>query len=751
MEPASFVFILASTLAVGGLALGLRSLAHRRDRAGADALRRARAEGRDAPASLHPVINPSACIGTLSCIKACPEGDIIGMVDGAARLIEASNCIGHGRCALECPMDAIRLVMGDSERGVDLPEVDARFESGRAGVFVVGELGGMGLIQNAITQGLQAGATLAHDLASEGGDDSRDGADVVIVGAGPAGLAAAAALAQQGRSFVVLEQGRFGGAIASYPRQKIAMSARLQIPGFGAFGKKRLSKEELLEGLENVAERFDIRPRTETKVTAIEGEAGRFVVQTDRGPIRTRRVVLATGRRGSPRRLGVPGEDLAKVTYELIDPAQYEGSAVLVVGGGDAAIEAACMLAEATSARVTLSYRKPTFGRCRPANRERVQKLVDSGRIDARLPSEVKSVAEDHVILSAPDGDDSLENDYVIVNIGGELPLQFLEACGVPMKRHHGQEAVSSPAYRARVVGGKLEKTNDEKERAKTRRLNRLLFALGVAVTLALAAMGWEYYTLPKSARSSSPLHGSLRSSGVIGHGIGVFATAFMLLNFLYPLRKRLGFLKGTAPIHRWLSFHVFVGIMSPIGVAFHAAFQSNNTIATSTFLSLMVVVGTGLVGRFVYGLVPAEEGRTIDIGQLRAQLERLKASALDSVRDSRLGGEVANFIDGWARIEGENRPLFALAVGYPARAIAIRRDLGRVRRALPDRDGYRELAATAKTANRLRTQVEFYAGLRRFLSWWRVIHVSLALFLVVIMGAHIGVSLYLGYGWILF
>ena len=324
--------------------------------------------GEKIPLSLHPVIDPDICIGSLTCLKSCPEGDILGVVNGAARLIHGDHCIGHGRCAAECPVDAIKLVFGTSERGVDLPMVDQFFESSRPGVHIVGELGGMGLIKNAITQGIQVGNRLAQVTPRTGGEGV---VDVAIVGAGPAGMATALALRSAGRSFRVLEQGSVGGTIAQYPRQKVVMTEAVQLPLYGKFGKKLISKEELLETWKKVLEKGKIRIDEGVKVSGIEGSDGAFTVVTSHGPVRARKVVLATGRRGTPRKLGVPGEELTKVTYNLIDPEQYQGCSVLVVGGGDSALEAAIQLAESTDAQVCISYRGDSFGRVREANRKR--------------------------------------------------------------------------------------------------------------------------------------------------------------------------------------------------------------------------------------------------------------------------------------------------------------------------------------------------------------------------------------------
>ena len=416
------VLFVAVALLVGLIFLVTRSREHRRARATLDEAVRAELH---VPQSLHPVIDPDVCIGSGSCIQACPEGQILGLINGVATLVNASSCIGHGRCAAECPVSAIKLVFGSAERGVDLPEIDGSFETSRRGVYIVGELGGMGLIKNALTQGLQVAARVRAALGPAGrrgnGQSDVDLVDVAIVGAGPAGIAAAVGARAAGLSYALLEQETVGGAIAHYPRQKVVMTEAVNLPFHGKFGRPFMAKEDLLEALERVIADAGIEIHERAKVTSIDGPADDFLVTSSRGVLRARRVVLAIGRRGAPRKLGVPGEDLPKVTYRLIDPAQYEGKRVLVVGGGDSALEAAVMLAEQTSAEVGIVHRTPQFARGRALNRQKLETLRASGRVRAFMSSEVAAVEPAAVHLTTGGATTTIPNDFVIACLGGEV------------------------------------------------------------------------------------------------------------------------------------------------------------------------------------------------------------------------------------------------------------------------------------------------------------------------------------------
>lgn len=752
----SFPWLVAALSLVGLFAAGHVTVRRRRQARDAAALAAKREARQHVARSLHPVIDPDVCIGSLSCLKACPEGDILGVVNGAAHLVHADHCIGHGRCAAECPVGAIRLVFGSAERGVDLPEVDEWFESSRPGVHVVGELGGMGLIRNAIVQGLEVAERLAAVAP-------RDAGDVVVVGAGPAGLATALGLRAAGVPFRVLDQGTLGGSIAHYPRQKVVMTEPVELPIAGRFGKRLISKEELLAAWSRALAKGRVRVEEGTKVTGIDGEDGRFVVATDRGPIPAVKVVLATGRRGTPRRLGVPGEELPKVAYGLVDPEQYDGQRVLVVGGGDSALEAAIQLAERSRADVALAYRGDAFGRCREANRARVEALRTAGRVQLLLGTQVAAIRDGAVELAAGGRTATLDNDFVLVSIGGELPLEFLAKAGVSVRRYHGEAPAalgrapgSSPrshgrsasrdvpgvTARAALAGARADR---EAAARRRRRAVRLTYAaVGLALLVVLAWVGQDYYALARADRLRHAQHAALKPAGTWGHGVGIVATAFMLSNFLYAVRKRWRRLTGLGPISGWLDFHVFVGFMSPLVIAFHAAFQSNNGLASATAGSLAVVVGTGLVGRFIYGAVPTERGKSVALADLLGRFERLRDEAAPLLADAG-GGAEALLARASAPVAASALPI--LFVRWPAEALALRLRLALLRRRLPDAAHGRALRRALLELVRLRWQIRFYASLKRLLRGWRVLHASLAGFLVIAIAAHIALSLYLGYG----
>lgn len=388
--------------------------------------------GLNEPPSLHPVVDPVRCIGSGSCVKSCPEG-ALGMVNGKAVLIHAASCIGHGACKAACPFDAIQLVFGTEKRGVDIPNVNPDFETNVPGIFVAGELGGMGLIRKAAEQGRQAIESIRRRSTGRGDFD------VVIVGCGPAGLSAGLSAIQHKLRYKLIEQeDSLGGAVYHYPRQKIAMTAPVKLAVIGTVKFGEVQKETLLRFWNDVVRKTGLQIAFREQMEAIERVDGGFVVRTTQGRHTTRNVLLAMGRRGTPRKLEVPGEETGKVVYRLIDPAQYAGQAVLVVGGGDSALEAAIALSQEAGTDVILSYRSAAFSRVKQKNRLLLEQQQTAGRLRVVLNSTVKAIHADVVELLHDDAVHRYRNQAVIVCAGGLLPTPILQKAGIQFDTKYG-------------------------------------------------------------------------------------------------------------------------------------------------------------------------------------------------------------------------------------------------------------------------------------------------------------------------
>jgi thioredoxin reductase len=363
-----------------------------------------------------------------------PEHQVLGLVRRRATLVSPTDCIGHGACKAVCPVDAITLVFGSEQRGVDIPNVKPNFESNVPGIFIAGELGGMGLIRNAIEQGRQAIESIAAKL----GRPSGAGVDVAIVGAGPSGIAASLAAKERGLSYLTIEQDSLGGTVASFPRRKLVMTAPATLPLIGQVKFTETTKEELLQFWRDIETEAQLAINYGERLEGVSREGKHFRLRTTKSEYRARAVLLAIGRRGTPRKLGVPGEELPKVTYRLLDPEQYRGLHVLVVGGGDSAIESAVTLGEQPDTVVTLSYRSAAFSRAKAKNRERLAESVRAGRVTVLLESNVQAIGAGDAVLEQHGKTLTIRNDAVIVNAGGILPTPFLKEIGIEVETKYG-------------------------------------------------------------------------------------------------------------------------------------------------------------------------------------------------------------------------------------------------------------------------------------------------------------------------
>jgi thioredoxin reductase/Pyruvate/2-oxoacid:ferredoxin oxidoreductase delta subunit len=401
-----------------------------------DKIEKAKELGFHEPVSLHPVVDLDTCIGSGACIAACPEKDILGLVNGQAHTINASRCVGHGACFHACPVGAISLKIGTEKRGVDLPHVSPEFETNIPGIFIAGELGGMGLIKNAVEQGKQAVEFISKKIK----DHHQGEYDVVIVGAGPAGIAATLTAVKKGLRYLTLEQDNLGGTVINFPRAKVVMTSTMDLPLYGKIKLYETSKTELLNLWFKVLGKNSIKINEQEKVIDIERAGEIFRIETSKRVYTSKTVLLSIGRRGSPRKLGIPGEDKEKVAYRLLEPELIHNQKILVVGGGDSAIENALLLSDEKN-EVTLSYRSDSFSRLKPKNLERIQKAVSDKTVRVIFKSVIKEIKDDKVIISVEGKENylSLQNDLVYIFAGGELPTQFLEKIGIRITKKFGE------------------------------------------------------------------------------------------------------------------------------------------------------------------------------------------------------------------------------------------------------------------------------------------------------------------------
>lgn len=420
--------VLAAAIVLGYLIAFRRRNRRDRERAGV-----ARLHGPQQPMGAFPYIDPAVCIGCGGCVAACPE-KVLGIVGGLAVAVQGARCVGIAACAKACPVQAIEIALGDLRGRADVPWMNDRRETNVPGIFVAGELGGLALIRNAVRQGKETVQTIARELAGADRSDPRaaEVLDLAIIGAGPAGLAAALTAVESGLRYAVFEQQLdLGGTIYNFPRRKLTHTEEVTLPLYGPLRKEEYSKEELLELFRGLLEKHRLAVQFGQRVLQVIPEAGQFHILTVSGAWRARRVLLALGRRGTPRKLGVPGEELAKVMYQVRDAEEYRGRKILCVGGGDSAVEAAMGLARQAGNRITLSYRGDSFNRVKAKNLETLEKLVRRGKISPLLGSEVLEITPDQVRLRTAEGEVTLANDEVFVLIGGEPPFPFLRSIGV--------------------------------------------------------------------------------------------------------------------------------------------------------------------------------------------------------------------------------------------------------------------------------------------------------------------------------
>jgi len=741
------VWILLSLLLAAcfaALVVAVRRRESERSRSAAAERREAVATGSAKARLQYPVIDLASCIGCGSCVAACPEEGVLGMLHGQAVVLHGSRCVGHGRCAEECPVGAVAVTLGDLSERDDIPALSSEFESPETpGLFLAGEVTGHALVRTAITHGVAVASEVARrcgtrDGAVANGERGASGPlDLCIVGAGPAGLACSLEAKRRGLSFVTLERERLGGAVAQYPRRKLVMTQPVELPLHGRLTRTSYSKEELMELWEGVAAREELPIRSGRTFERVERRADgtlevHAIASADGSSqhecIEARHVCLALGRRGTPRKLGVPGEDLPKVAYALLDAQSFQGRRILVVGGGDSAVEAALGLAEQPGNRVTLSYRKSNFTRIKARNARRLGEATRDGALDLVLSSRVLAIDEGSVTLAVDGGDARLlENDDVFVFAGGTPPFEQLQRSGVSFD-HANRDDAAPLASQSRG----------------------LVAALAVATLVGALVLAWavfqrDYYGARLAERVALDQHAWLRPAAGVGLALGVLSVALILSNLAYLLRRspfvplRLGSLRG------WMVVHLVTGITAFATAALHAGFAPRQTVGGHALWALAILVVTGAIGRYFYAFVPrAANGRELELDELRTEIARLTAGWDGDHRAfaERARARVEALVDeeAWkGSFLARARSLVRSQIGLN-RAVAAIAFEGR-RERIP-RGELRQLVALVRKAHRGALMVAHYEDVRSLLSTWRWLHRWVALAMVLLVVAHVIVAL---------
>ncbi|RMH03256.1 MAG: FAD-dependent oxidoreductase [Planctomycetota bacterium] len=728
------LLLVALGLALAVAATGARRRELRELQRGLEERTEAKRKGSHRARLQFPHVDLSRCIGCGTCVAACPEEGVLEVIHGQALVVHGARCVGHGRCAAECPVGAIALTLGDLSERRDIPALTDRLEvPGRPGLFLAGEVTGYALVRTAIQHGATVAAEVARRAAAEPAPPGDDLVDLCIVGAGPAGLACALEARRLGLSLVLLDQEEVvGGTVAKYPRNKLVMTQPVELPLHGRLDRTSYRKEELIELWERIAREQELpfAGGHEFLGAAPDG-SGAFAVTTSRGVHRARYVCLALGRRGTPRKLGVPGEDSPKVCYALQDARSWRNKRLLVVGGGDSAIEAALGLAEQPGNQVTLSYRKAAFFRLKARNEARIEQAAAEGRIEVVYSSTVSEIGPDEVVLLVGEGEAKEErrigNDAVFVLAGGIPPFPLLETCGVSF------DPADRPTAAPLVDQGP-----------------GLFGALLTGLFLTLAAIAWVaafrgYYALEPAARAGHELHPLLRSSRGVGLGFGIAAAGLILLNLSYLVRRspRLRFALGS--LQAWMTGHVATGVLAFVLAMLHAGLDPGATVGGRALQCLGVLVATGAVGRYFYSFVPrAANGRELALDEVESQLTAL-SSAWDQTHRE-FGARIRQEIEELVRRQRWERSflgrLWALVAGQRSlrRALAEMRRQGR-RAGIPASQ-LRQLATLARRAHRTALVAAHFEDVRGLMASWRFLHRWIALLMVLVLLAHVVTAL---------
>ncbi len=678
-----------------------------------------------------PNIDLSRCFGCGLCVKACPEEGVLDLIHGQAVVVHGSRCVGHGLCASACPVDAITVTLGDLSSRRDIPALSPEWEAHQApGVFLAGEVTGYALVKTAISHGT-AVADAVHQRLTEQ-PALRPALDLCIVGSGPAGLACSLRAKELGLDFVTLEQElSFGGTVAKYPRSKLVMTQPVSLPLHGTLKERSYAKEELIDIWEQALVTHELPLRLGETYVGLERDGDALVVRTANNTYPAKHVCLALGRRGSPRKLGVPGEELPKVLYSVEDARSYQGRKILVVGGGDSAIEAAIGLAQQPGNSVTLSYRKHAFFRLKAKNERLLGEMREAGAIQVLFSSEVEEIGEQAVRINIKGDEDPrtvmLANDDVIIMAGGIPPFPLLEQAGVSF----------DPAHRPNAAPLRQQGTG-------------LRLALLISLGLALILTGWriyfrDYYGLPQELRFDSPQHELLRSSGTLGLAAGVAGTALISINLCYLLRRSQLGERLPGSLRAWMTSHVVTGILALLLIVLHGAMQPHNSIGGHAFWSLAILIFTGAIGRYFYAFVPhAANGKELALDEARERFT--KVSTEWDTRTRGFGAQVRKEVEQLV----ERRRWEGKFITRVKSLIRSQREFARFLQDLERRaeseglhpDQISILTDLSRRAHRSALMVTHYEDLRSLLGTWRFVHRWFGLLMVLLAAWHIVIAL---------
>lgn len=684
----------------------------------------------------HPVVDLTRCMGCATCVAVCPEDGVLEIVHGQAMIVNGARCMGIAACERECPVGAVTVTLTNVENRRDIPALDDRLEAvGSPGLFLAGEVTAQALIKTAVEHGAAVGAEVARRTREAALPPTEQVLDLIVVGAGPAGLACALEAKQQGLRFTVIDQETtWGGTVAKYPRRKLVLTQPVDLPLHGRIKQSTFSKEELMELWLGIAAEHQLPLRGGLTFEGVErGDDGLYVVYAGGRTFKARHVCLAIGRRGTPRKLDVPGEELPKVAHSLIDAASFESRKILVVGGGDSAIETALGLATQPGNEVTLSYRKEAFFRLKSRNAQKIGEAARSGELTLLMRSEVEAIHPDRVDLRLEEGPQercSIANDEVFVMIGGVPPLALLENAGVSFDPSHRPPP--------RVI---------EEQGTGLKQALRVAFACAFVV-LAFAVWNLDYYFLPLDQRPAHPKHLMLRPGDGLGLAFGIGAIVLVGANLAYLLRRSPRIKVSWGSLERWMTVHVATGIAAVLLALLHAAMQPRDTVGGHSLWMLAGLLVTGAIGRYFYAYVPrAANGRELAIDEIRERAHELpkewggtqqafgeaaRAEVLQLIKAKQWN---SSFLGRMMALLGDRRSL--------RRALA-KIELAGMRQQV-ERDEIDETLKLVRRAHDNAVAAAHYEDLRAVAGTWRYLHRWGAVLMVALVALHVAHALIYG------